>query len=80
MPDVFVAAGSNVQPEAALRTALDELERIYGPLRISPAYRNKAVGFEGEDFINLAVGFTTSDALSEVFESLRKLMRSTTPS
>jgi 2-amino-4-hydroxy-6-hydroxymethyldihydropteridine diphosphokinase len=73
MPDVFVAAGSNVQPEVALRTALDELERIYGPLRISPAYRNKAVGFEGDDFINLVVGFATNDPLPEVRRNLQQV-------
>lgn len=73
MPDVFVAAGSNVQPESALRTALDALERIYGPLRISPAYRNKAVGFEGDDFINLVVGFTTNDPLTEVRRNLQQV-------
>ena len=73
MPDVFVAAGSNVQPEAALRTALDALERIYGPLKVSPAYRNKAVGFEGDDFINLVVGFATSDALPEVRRKLQQV-------
>ena len=73
MPDVFVAAGSNVEPESALRTALDALARIYGPLRISPAYRNKAVGFEGDDFINLVVGFTTSDPLTEVRCNLQQV-------
>jgi 2-amino-4-hydroxy-6-hydroxymethyldihydropteridine diphosphokinase len=73
MPDVFVAAGSNVSPEINLRKAVEALERIYAPLRISPAYRNKAVGFEGEDFINLVVGFTTTDSLVEVRNKLQSV-------
>lgn len=73
MSDVFVAAGSNVQPDLNLRRALDALQRIYAPLTISPAYRNKAVGFEGADFINLVVGFTTADSLVEVRNKLQSV-------
>jgi len=73
MPDVFAAAGSNVHPERNLRTALDALAQIYAPLRISPAYRNKAVGFEGEDFINLVVGFTTDDAVHKLRRQLQQI-------
>jgi 2-amino-4-hydroxy-6-hydroxymethyldihydropteridine diphosphokinase len=73
MSEVFVAAGSNVSPASNLRKAVDALKRLYAPLRISPAYRNKAVGFEGEDFINLVVGFTTTDSLAEVRNKLQSV-------
>jgi 2-amino-4-hydroxy-6-hydroxymethyldihydropteridine diphosphokinase len=63
---VYVAAGSNVEPERHLRLALAELHKLYSPVTVSPAYRNRAVGFEGEDFVNLVVGFTTSDAPAAV--------------
>lgn len=73
MTDVFVAAGSNVDPLKNLRTALAELQQVYRPLRISPAYRNKAVGFEGEDFINLVVGFSTDAPVTEVRRQLQQI-------
>lgn len=73
MTDVFVAAGSNIEPARNLRRAIDALDETYGPLRISPAYRNRAVGFEGEDFINLVVGFTTDDAITEVRRNLQRI-------
>ncbi|MFL6578087.1 MAG: 2-amino-4-hydroxy-6-hydroxymethyldihydropteridine diphosphokinase [Povalibacter sp.] len=73
MPDVFVAAGSNVEPVSHLRQALDELQRIYAPLTVSPAYRNKAVGFEGEDFINLVIGFRTDDSIRDVRRNLQEV-------
>ena len=73
MPDVFVAAGSNIEPAKHLRLALAELQESFAPLAISPAYRNKAVGFEGEDFINLVVGFTTNDDLYRVRERLQQI-------
>lgn len=73
MPDVFIAAGSNVEPEKHLKLALAELQRSFAPLAISPAYRNKAVGFEGDDFINLVVGFATRDDVHRVRERLQQI-------
>lgn len=73
MTDVYVAAGSNVEPEKYLVRALRELAAIYGPLTLSPAYRNQAVGFTGDDFINLVVGFRTEDDVADVRQRLQKI-------
>jgi 2-amino-4-hydroxy-6-hydroxymethyldihydropteridine diphosphokinase len=70
--EVFVAAGSNVEPAANLRRALDELSRHYPQLRCSRAYRNRAVGFEGDDFLNLVVGFDTGEGVHEVIGRLHE--------
>jgi 2-amino-4-hydroxy-6-hydroxymethyldihydropteridine diphosphokinase len=59
MPQVFVAAGSNVEPEKNLALAVAELARVFPGSRFSPWYQNRAAGFEGADFINLVVGFDT---------------------
>jgi 2-amino-4-hydroxy-6-hydroxymethyldihydropteridine diphosphokinase len=72
MPDVYVAAGSNVDPLANLRRALAHLEHRFGPLRRSTAYRNPAVGFTGPDFVNLVVGFTTMMSLDDVIAVLHE--------
>jgi len=69
MTDVYVAVGSNVDPLTNLRRALNELSKHYA-LRLSPVYRNRAVGFEGDDFINLVVGFATEDTVEQVIERL----------
>jgi 2-amino-4-hydroxy-6-hydroxymethyldihydropteridine diphosphokinase len=68
---VYVAAGSNIEPLQNLRLALSALREVYTPLAVSPAYRNHAVGFEGDDFINLVIGFATTQALHEVRERLQ---------
>lgn len=73
MTDIYVAAGSNVDPARHLRQALMALAQIYAPLRMSPAYRNKAVGFEGDDFINLVVVFTTQDPVARVRQHLQQV-------
>ena len=72
MTTVLVAAGSNVEPVANLRRALDSLAARYPGLRCSRAYRNPAVGFEGEDFVNLVVAFDTADAVDTVIEHLHE--------
>jgi 2-amino-4-hydroxy-6-hydroxymethyldihydropteridine diphosphokinase len=73
MAEVYVAVGGNVEPRKYLDRALGLLERTFGPLVVSPAYRNPAVGFDGADFINLVVGFPTSLSAAEVRERLQSI-------
>jgi len=70
MPEVFVAAGSNVRPHDNLRRALAILRRSWPEMRVSRAYANAAVGFEGEDFVNLVIGFETEEPLEAVLTRL----------
>lgn len=55
-PRAWLSLGSNLEPERHLRAALAELRARFGALRVSPVYRFPAVGFEGPEFLNLAVG------------------------
>jgi len=71
MPEVFVAAGSNIRPRAHLRQAVAALAAAYPGLRVSRAYANAAVGFDGDDFINLVVAFETDEALALLLERLK---------
>jgi len=59
MTRAWLSLGSNVEPEQNLRAALRELRARFGDLTISPLYRFPAVGFDGPDFLNLAVGLDT---------------------
>ncbi len=70
---VFVAAGSNVEPQANLTRAVTELARLFRELQVSPWYRNPAVGFQGEDFINFVFGFRTERGVHELLAQLREV-------
>jgi len=59
LTEVYVAIGSNVEPERHLRAALVELAGCFGVLRLSRVYRNRPVGFEGDDFLNMVTAFDT---------------------
>jgi 2-amino-4-hydroxy-6-hydroxymethyldihydropteridine diphosphokinase len=68
--EVFVGIGSNVEPERHLRQAVALMRERFGPLRLSPVYRNKAVGFEGDDFLNGVAAFDTSLGIPELGAAL----------
>lgn len=70
---VLVAAGSNVEPERNLRLAAAELERVFGPVSFSQSWRNAAVGFEGEDFINFVAAFDSARPVREVVAELQRI-------
>ena len=59
MARAYLSLGSNLEPEHHLRAAIAELHARFGTLIVSPVYRSRAVGFEGPDFLNLAVGLDT---------------------
>lgn len=57
--EVYVGIGSNVEPARHVALGLDALRARFGPLRQSTIWRSRAVGFDGADFYNLVVGFST---------------------
>lgn len=61
MAKVYLGLGSNKSPEANLRLAIKELQQRYGQLDISNVYRSAAVGFVGDDFLNMVVGLESQD-------------------
>ena len=76
MTRIFLSLGSNVEPERNLRLAVEELSARLGPLRLSPVYRNEAVGFSGEDFLNLVAECDTElpvDAIVDAIETIHAL-------
>jgi 2-amino-4-hydroxy-6-hydroxymethyldihydropteridine diphosphokinase len=73
MARVYLSLGSNQEPQRYLRAALEELHARFGALDVSPAYRSASVGFDGADFVNLAVGMDTDltpDALNDWLHAL----------
>ena len=73
MARVFVSIGSNIDRAHNVRACLAALERRYGSLTRSQIYECPAVGFAGEDFYNLVVGFESGDSVQQVAEDLRQI-------
>jgi len=75
MADAYVAAGSNVRPRESLAKALGMLAREFPGLRASRAFSNAAVGFAGDDFINLVVVFPAEIPTEALLERLKAVER-----
>lgn len=73
MTQVFVGIGSNVEPERHIRTAVHLLRERFGAVRVSPVYRNPAVGFDGDDFFNLVAGFGSEAGFEQVHTILEQI-------
>jgi 2-amino-4-hydroxy-6-hydroxymethyldihydropteridine diphosphokinase len=71
--EVWVSAGSNIEPERWLRMACRDLAARFGPLTLSGVYRNPALGMEGDDFLNLVIGFRTALPPEAVVAELERL-------
>jgi 2-amino-4-hydroxy-6-hydroxymethyldihydropteridine diphosphokinase len=63
---VYVGLGSNIDRETNLLLAIREMRRVFGDLKLSPVYESVAVGFDGDDFLNLVVGFDTTRQVRDV--------------
>ena len=73
MPRVYVSVGSNIEREFHIRVALHSLREQYGQLIVSRVFESEAVGFSGDDFLNLVVGFDTATSVWDVVARLRDI-------
>ncbi|OKY25276.1 2-amino-4-hydroxy-6-hydroxymethyldihydropteridine diphosphokinase [Thalassotalea sp. PP2-459] len=73
MHSVYVSLGSNINREYHITRALDALDKHFASLRVSQAYDCEPVGFIGDNFLNLVVGFDCDCAIAEITTILRKI-------
>ena len=73
MSIAWLGLGSNVDSDSHIRAGIRELERDFGNVSLSPVYSSAAVGFDGDDFINLVARVETDMQPLELREYLRNL-------
>lgn len=73
MPKVYVSIGSNVDRKKNICSCLGSLRELFGELKTSAVYENKAVGFEGDNFFNLVVLFETQLDVRELTPLFREI-------
>ena len=65
-PIVYVAIGSNIEPERHLQAALNLLKQVCTVLAVSPVFQSPAFGFENQpDFLDIVVKLTTTQQPAE---------------
>ncbi len=70
---VYISIGSNVERERHITAALDALAEHFGALDISSVYESEAVGFDGDNFLNLVVAVTTGVPVAELSRFFKRL-------
>ncbi|UOA09091.1 2-amino-4-hydroxy-6-hydroxymethyldihydropteridine diphosphokinase [Methylobacter sp. S3L5C] len=73
MPKCFISIGSNIDKDKNTLISLQELERHFGELTVSSIYETEPVGFIGDSFYNLVVGFNSELSVKEVAKQLRQI-------
>ena len=73
MPDVYLGLGSNLQPERHLQLAVRELAARFDLRAVSSVYRNAAIGFDGEDFLNAVACVHTGKPAEQVATELEEI-------
>lgn len=73
MARVYLSLGSNISPHTYISTALDELADRFGHLIVSSVYESEAVGFDGDNFLNLVVGIETGLSVGELSKTLKSI-------
>ena len=73
MAKIYISIGSNIEAEKNIRIAIHALQEHYGKLILSSVYESEAVGFDGDNFLNLVVGLNTEEDVYTVVSTLRKI-------
>lgn len=73
MARIYISIGSNIDAEKNIRIAVNALKEHYGRLILSSVYESEAVGFEGDNFLNLVAGVNTDEDVHIVVDNLRKI-------
>ena len=69
----YISIGSNIDKDKHIVASLKALEQLFGKLTISSIYDSEPVGFTGDSFYNLVVGFNSELSVKEVAKKLRQI-------
>ena len=73
MARVYISLGSNIDAENHLRRGVAALRAQFGELILSRVYESEAVGFSGDNFLNLVAGFDTDLPVQNVVAILHRI-------
>jgi len=69
----YLSLGSNINAQANIDFALEELEKVLSSTQCSSTHQTKAEGFEGDDFLNLIFAGETELSFEDLNKKLKKI-------
>ena len=73
MSTAWLGLGSNINADTHIQAAIVALRKQFSSVALSPSYTSTAVGFDGNDFINLVARVETDLSPLELRQYLRDL-------
>ena len=73
MPTGYISIGSNIDREKKISSSLRALKKSFGDLIVSSVYETEPVGFSGDPFYNLVVGFQSDLGARAVGKLLKQI-------
>lgn len=73
MARIFLGIGSNIEAEENIRSAINIFRDMYDDLMVSAVYESEAVGFQGDNFLNLVVAFTAYESVEVISELMDEI-------
>ncbi|GAA4899909.1 2-amino-4-hydroxy-6-hydroxymethyldihydropteridine diphosphokinase [Ferrimonas pelagia] len=73
MNRIFISLGSNIDAHIHIRNGLDDLARDFDRVRISTVFESEAVGFEGDNFLNLVAEAYTELPIEQVVARFKQI-------
>ena len=69
----YLSLGSNINAQANIDFALEELEKVLSSTQCSSIHQTTAEGFEGDDFLNLIFAGETELSFEDLNKKLKKI-------
>ncbi|MDC1424411.1 2-amino-4-hydroxy-6-hydroxymethyldihydropteridine diphosphokinase [Gammaproteobacteria bacterium] len=69
----YLSLGSNINAQANINLALEELEKVLSNTQCSSTHQTTAEGFEGDDFLNLIFAGETELSFEDLNNRLKKI-------
>jgi 2-amino-4-hydroxy-6-hydroxymethyldihydropteridine diphosphokinase len=70
MHTIYISVGSNIDPRKYVAAALADLRACFSEVQQSSLYESQAVGFDGDNFLNLVVRAKTDMPIRQVVDCL----------
>jgi 2-amino-4-hydroxy-6-hydroxymethyldihydropteridine diphosphokinase len=59
--DIYIGIGSNIEPHRHIKQAIESLSGCFPSIKFSRVFESQAIGFEGDNFLNLVALFNSDD-------------------
>lgn len=72
---VTLGIGSNINARDNLASCLDMLLLTFHDMALSSVFESEAIGYDGDNYLNMVVGFETDASLPSIIDTIKEVER-----